>query len=250
MELPIRIRYDGCDYTMDFAMSNAPLDDSNSSFDVPELHNGDRMTQREFHSIYERMPANFRAELIGGTVFVSSPLRQPHGQKHLRLGSIFDAYQAFTPGVEACDNTTVILGDADEVQPDLFLRILPECNGQSANTYEEYVTGAPELVAEIAHSSKAIDLHQKRKRYAKAGVLEYIVVCLQPPQIFLYNMKTAQLLKTDDNGVLKSVIFPGLWLHVDALLQMNYQLSMDVLKQGIASTEHEIFVCELAESRR
>lgn len=53
-------------------MSNAPLDNSKSSSDVPELHNGDFMTQREFHTIYERMPVSFRAELIGGTVFVSA----------------------------------------------------------------------------------------------------------------------------------------------------------------------------------
>src|SRR5205823_6033862 len=34
----------------------------------PELHTGDRMTREEFHRIYEQMPKEFRAELIGGIV--------------------------------------------------------------------------------------------------------------------------------------------------------------------------------------
>src|SRR5947209_2877577 len=141
----------------------------------PELHNGDRMTQKEFHRVYEQMPDNFRAELIGGIVYVGSPLKRPHGKDHLRLGTLFDTYQGHTPGVDAADNATVILSEDDEPQPDLYMRILPACGGQSRDTEDQYIDGAPELLAEIAHSSRAIDLHTKRQRYADAGVLEYIV---------------------------------------------------------------------------
>jgi hypothetical protein len=49
-----------------------------------ELHAGDRMTREEFHRIYERMPKKFKAELIGGTVFVASPLKWKHGTKRKR----------------------------------------------------------------------------------------------------------------------------------------------------------------------
>lgn len=48
----------------------------------------------------------------------------------------FLAYAGRTPGLEAGDNATVILGDEDEVQPDLFLRILPRHGGQSRNIVE------------------------------------------------------------------------------------------------------------------
>src|SRR5207302_559487 len=95
------------------------------------LQNGDRMTQKEFHEIYENTPEGFRAELIGGIVYVSSPLRRPHGMNHLPLGAVLFLYEGSTPGVESGDNATVMLGEEGEPQPDLLLRILPEYGGQS-----------------------------------------------------------------------------------------------------------------------
>ncbi len=68
-----------------------------------------------------------------------------------------------TPGFEASDNATVVLGEENEPQPDLFLRILPQFGGQTRTTKDQYVEDAPELVAEIAHSSRAIyNFTQKR----------------------------------------------------------------------------------------
>src|SRR5947209_16507018 len=71
----------------------------------PELHNGDRMTREEFHRIYEQMPEDFQAELIGGIVYVASPLKRRHGTNHLPLGTLFFTYESNTPGVESGDNT-------------------------------------------------------------------------------------------------------------------------------------------------
>ena len=47
-----------------------------------DLHNGDRMTQAEFHRRYEKTTEDFRAELIGGIVYLSSPLKWHHGTSH------------------------------------------------------------------------------------------------------------------------------------------------------------------------
>jgi hypothetical protein len=63
-----------------------------------ELHNGDLMTRAEFHRIYERMPEDFRAELIGGIVYVAPPVKLRHGTNHLPLGTLFFAYEGNTPG--------------------------------------------------------------------------------------------------------------------------------------------------------
>src|SRR5688572_32911518 len=85
----------------------------------PELHSGDHMTREEFHRIYSQMPEDFRAELVGGVVYVASPLKRRHGKTHMLLRSVFAAYEGATPGVDASDNTTVLLGDESEPQPDL-----------------------------------------------------------------------------------------------------------------------------------
>jgi Uma2 family endonuclease len=104
-----------------------------------ELKNGDHMSQAEFHRLYQQMPEDLRAELIGGIVYVSSPPRRQHGVNHLPLGTVLFAYRGHTPGVECGDNTTLILCETGEPQPDLFLRILPEFGGQSSTNEDDYI---------------------------------------------------------------------------------------------------------------
>src|SRR5262249_9877106 len=111
--------------------------------EVPELPNGDRMSREEFHRIYEKMPEDFKAELIGGIVYVASPLSLRHGTNHLPLRTLLFAYEEHTQDVQSGDNATVILGDEGEPQPDLFLRILPAYGGQSRTSAEDYVFWAP-----------------------------------------------------------------------------------------------------------
>src|SRR5262245_9545338 len=142
--------------------------------ELPELHNGDRMSREEFHRIYEKMPESFKAELIGGIVYVASPLKRRHAMNHLPLGSLFFTYELQTPGVESGDNATILLSESSEPQPDLYLRILPEFGGQSRTSPDDYVLGSPELLAEIAVSSRSVDLHAKLEDYARNKVLEYL----------------------------------------------------------------------------
>lgn len=216
----------------------------------PQLDNGDRMKQPEFHEIYEQMPEGFKAELVRGTVFVSMPLRKPHAKDHVRLSSILDTYEASTPGVEVLSESTTILGSDDEVQPDLLLRILPEYGGKSRDTYDQYIEGPPELICEIAHSSRAIDLNLKRKRYERAGVLEYIVLCLNPREVHWFDFASKAMLQLNSDGVFRSNIFPGLWLCNQGLLERDYHRIMEVLKQGLTTADHSDFCERLARGRK
>ena len=211
-----------------------------------ELHSGDRMSRDEFHRIYQEMPEDFEAELIGGIVYVASPLKRRHGTNHLPLGSLFFAYEGHTPGIESGDNTTILLGDDGEPQPDLFLRILPEYGGRSQTTDDDFVAGPPELIAEIAHSSRSIDLHAKHDDYARYGVQEYLVVCLQEGTLRWFDLQADHELSPDSDGILRMKTFPGLWIHGDSLLSKNYARLMATLEQGLATPEHAEFVKQLA----
>jgi Uma2 family endonuclease len=215
----------------------------------PELQTGDRMTADEFMRVYEQTPEDFKAELIGGIVYVASPLKRRHGTTHPLLGSVFCAYLGHTPGVECGDNTTVLLGEEGVPQPDLYLRILPEYGGQSRNTPDDYVGGAPELTAEIANSSRAIDLHAKRHDYARYGVLEYLVVCLRERQLRWFDLRAGQELQPDSGGVLRLQTFPGLWIHIESLFNQDYTALMATLEQGLATPEHAAFITQLATRR-
>lgn len=218
--------------------------------EILELHNGDRMTREEFHRIYEQMPENFRAELIGGIVYVNSPLRLTHGMNHLPLGSVFLLYESRTPGVQSGDNATILLGDEGEPQPDLFLRIHPEYGGQSRTTDDDYVEGAPELVAEIAYSSRAIDLHAKYQDYAQSGVREYLVLSLREDKLYWFDLQADQELQPGSDGVIRIRTFPGLWIHVPALIARDPARLIKTLDDGLNAPEHQAFIQKLESQRR
>jgi Uma2 family endonuclease len=104
------------------------------SFPSSVLRDGAQMTREDFHRAYEQTPDDFKAELIGGIVHVSSPLRIPHAKYSSFLIMLVGLYRAGTPGVECGDNATIILSDDSEPQPDIYLRILPAFGGRSQTT--------------------------------------------------------------------------------------------------------------------
>jgi Uma2 family endonuclease len=214
-----------------------------------DLHSGDRMDREEFHRLYEQAPRDFRAELIGGIVFVSSPLSRRHGIAHPPLSTVLFAYEASTAGTECGDNATLLLGDDAEPQPDLYLRILPEYGGQST-TKKDYVNGAPEFVAEIALSSRSIDLHAKRDDYTRHGVLEYLVVSLREQQLYWFDLRARQELSLDADGICRIRTFPGLWVDSAALLRRDFLALMATLQKGLATPEHADFVARMAAARQ
>lgn len=222
------------------------------------LHRGDKMDQPEFHRAYSDMPEEYRAELIGGMVFEPSPLSVEHGEIHGYLVAAILAYAGRTKGLHAGDNATVILGPEDEVQPDVFLRILPEYGGRSKTIARrdrkisrkplKYVKGTPELIAEVAHSSRAIDLHFKKERYRLAGALEYLVVCLDPEGIHWFDMSNGNEFACQF-GIFQSKVFPGLWIDGEALLKCDYTALLESINAGMRSSEYALFAEKLRIAR-
>lgn len=215
---------------------------------LPPLENGERLDQKTFHARYEAMPEGTRAELIGGIVYMPSPLKLPHGRMHSRVSHWLANYEDTTPGVEAYDNVTAILGEESEPQPDVCLIIAPEKGGQMRVNKDEYLEGAPELIAEVASSSEFFDLHAKKDDYERAGVGEYIVVALRQNRVFWFISRNGQFeeLALGADGIYRSEVFPGLWLDPAALLRRDGARLREVLQQGLATPEHAAFVARLA----
>jgi Uma2 family endonuclease len=208
------------------------------------------MTREEFHRRYEQCPPHVKAELIDGVVYVASPVGSLHANHQPELSGALWLYKAATPGVEILDNATTILGPENEPQPELALRILPECGGRSGTTTERYVEGAPELVAEIAHSSRNLDLHQKREAYQRAGVLEYVVWSLEEPELHWFDFRAGRPLRPNRQGTFRSRAFPGLWIDRQALLDRDTLRIVATVQQGVASRPHGAFVKRLQAARR
>jgi Uma2 family endonuclease len=214
---------------------------------IPSLEAGQRLRQPEFHARYHAMPARVRAELIGGVVFMPSPLGNPHGIVDAAVMLWLGTYKSRTPGIQVSHNVTTILDEDNEFQPDCWLRILPAKGGQTRDV-GKYVGGCPELVVEVAASSRSIDLGSKLAEYERAGALEYVVFALDPDEVFWYVRQNDRLVRVDagPDGLYHSRTFPGLWLDPVALFSDDGLALLAALDRGLATDEHAGFLAPLA----
>jgi Uma2 family endonuclease len=220
---------------------------------IPPLENGDRLTRDEFERRYNAMPHLKKAELIGGVVYMPSPVRQRyHGRQHSHLNCWLAVYEGSTPGVEVGDNSTVRLDLENEPQPDCLLFIQPEHGGRVQIGEDGYIEGAPDLVAEVAASSVSYDLGKKLEAYAANGVREYVVWRVRDRAIDWYVNRGGgfERILPDADGILRSEVFAGLRLDPEALLRADLNTVLAVLQRGLDSPEHAEFVARLARDRR
>ena len=214
------------------------------------LNSGDCLTQKEFHAIYSKMPKHVRAELIGGIVYVASPMKRRHGMNQTALGGVILAYEAATPGTESGTSVTVILDQENEQQPDICLRILPEFGGRTQTTDDDYIAGAPEFVCEISDSTRSLDLNAKKREYAEKGVLEYLVFNLRDSRFHWFDFATSREHTIDADGIIRIKAFPGLWIDTAGVLDRDLRQLLKVLDIGLASPEHTAFLKKLAAAKK
>jgi hypothetical protein len=217
---------------------------------VPPLGPGDKLTREEFLRRWEAHPEIKCAELIGGIVYMPSPVKLEQGNIESDVGLWLGTYSVATPGTDGGHNTTTLLLD-DTPQPDLHLRILPEYGG---NSWEEdgYLGGVPEFLAEVCLSSAAYDLHVKYDLYEAAQVPEYLAVLRYEREIRWHRLSDGkyELQPPDADGVWRSRVFPGLWLDGAALLARDRAKVLKRLQEGIASHAHQEFVARLAAANQ
>ena len=217
----------------------------------PPLRKGDRMTSDEFIRRWEAMPDLSRAELIDGVVHRASPVTDIHADFHFRISSWLTLYVLSTPGCGARTEATWLISNDAVPQPDLALKILPEHGGQS-RVEGKYAAGAPELIVEVGYSSSARDAGAKLRLYERSGVREYITV--RPVKELLIwrelrDGKFRELAPAPADGLLRSKVFPGLWLDTAALWNNDLPGLAAVVQRGVSSEEHARFVQALSRPK-
>jgi Uma2 family endonuclease len=219
----------------------------------PRLENGDRLTRAEFERRYEAMADVKKAELIEGVVHMPSPVRTAaHSEPHACIVTWLGLYSAATPGVRHGDNATVRLDLDNEPQPDALLRIEEAFGGRARLSPDDYISGPPELVVEVASSSVSIDRHDKFHVYRRNGVLEYLIWQVLDRRVEWFVLEEDQytLLAPDERGIIHSRIFPGLRLAVDALLKGDLAAVLAEQQAALDTAEHRQFVASLAARSR
>lgn len=217
---------------------------------IPPLSAGDRLTVAEFERRYAAMPELKKAELVEGVVYVPSPVSQSrHGHPHSCLAYWLNHYAARTPGSETGDNATVRLDLDNEPQPDLLLYLLPVCGGRTHLDAGGMLEGPPELVVEITASRASYDLHDKLHAYRRSGVPEYLVWRVDDGDFDWFVLRDGRYDRLPEvGGMLRSEVFPGLWLDVAAALRRDLPALARAVEAGTASPEHAAFVGGLRES--
>jgi Uma2 family endonuclease len=212
------------------------------------LRNGEHLSRAEFERRWDATPGLRRAELIEGIVFMSPPISDIHGSLHSLLFRYLDRYAAATPGVSSRITTSLRLDHKNEFQPDCLLRIEPPNLGHSRVSKDGFIEGAPELIAEVAVSSADYDAHEKREVYERAGVQEYMLWQVLDARCDWWTLQEGVFvpLKPRSDGVHCSLVFPGLWLDLRALLAGDERKVSRALEKGLGSPEHSTLVQRLA----
>jgi len=216
----------------------------------PPLENGERLTANEFLRRYEAMPDGVRAELIEGRVYIDmSPVSGHHGRPHATLGFWLGYYTSRTPGLMFYDNTTTRLDADNTVQPDLSLTVPSASTGKIAEDAKGYIVGGPQLVAEIANTTRSLDLNEKLHAYRRNGVQEYLVWRTRDAAVDWFVLEGDDYARLDPDpadGLLKSRVYPGLWLDVAALLEHDLAAVAAAVERGCTGGDHTAFAKMIA----
>lgn len=228
---------------------------------IPELRDGDRISKSEFWRRYEASKYVHRAELIDGVVHViaASPIpgleqtvapisNEGHGFPHSDLLFWLATYAFSTPGVRSGGPGTIRgTGKKSSPEPDAILRIMPEYGGRALSDSKGYLIRGPELILEISNTTTQIDLGPKLRIHQADGVPEYFVWRTRHQVIDWFQLERGEYvpLVPDADGILKSRVFPGLWLDPNAMIAGDMAKVLAVVQHGIASPEHAKFVEKL-----
>lgn len=218
---------------------------------MPPLLPGDFLTRAEFERRYQAHPEIKKAELIEGIVYMPSPVSAGrHGDPHFNLITWLGVYGATVPGLHGSDNATLRLDNLNEPQPDALLRLDTAHGGRARLDEEGYLEGPVELILEIAASSASYDMNQKKAVYARHGIQEYLVVLTHEQRVVWFILRDGAYveLAPGEDGILRSEIFPGLWLQPAALWDNDMASLLRTVQQGIASPAHRAFLQTLTNA--
>ena len=99
-------------------------------------------------------------------------------------------------------------------------------------------------------SSTEVDFGPKRKLYQRAGVREYITIeTFRKRIVWRVLVDGVYMQREAPDGILRSEVFPGLWLDVAAFWAEDGAKMLAALHAGLSSEDHQKFVERLSAAK-
>ncbi len=186
-----------------------------------------------FEQFLEWLDEETHAEWVEGEVRVMSPVSDAHADLNDLLRAIVRLFvEEKGLGMVRSEPFLIRLGEGmPAYSPDLFFVSIPRLHLMRSNFFD----GAPDLVVEIiSPESRARDRGEKFENYEKAGVREYWLIDPERRRAEFYHLGEDgfyEPMPVDEQGVVRSVELPGLWLKVSWFWQKPLPNVMDVLRE-------------------
>lgn len=189
----------------------------------------ERMTYEEFLAFPHE---NQHVEWVDGRVVPMAAVSDSHSDIVLFLNAILRIYaEKNNLGVIRGDPYNMKTGpDLPGRQPDLlFVR-----QANIGRLKSSHLDGPADWVAEvISPGTRRVDRVDKFREYETGGVLEYLLIDSERPQVELYRLTNGRYeeILPDASGVLASVAIEGFWLKADWLTTRPLPSLPDVLRE-------------------
>ena len=171
------------------------------------------MSLEEFHALPED---GNRYELIDGELLVAAAPSLKHFWALKRLKDRFEESVERTGwGIVFFAPVEVQLGGPTAVQPDLFVLRRDRLHLLQADA----LVGSPDVVVEVlSPATRNADLQSKRRRYERAGVLEYWIADPEHDTLAVYALRGGRYEAVPViDGRVASTVVPGLVVEITPL---------------------------------
>ena len=216
---------------------------------IPALVDGERMDRPTFEARFDATPGLKFAELIEGVVRFPVPASfRKCSEARFDLIGWCAYYTAYTPGLKGSAHGHIRFDEQNILQPTATVFVNPVLGGQVRISADDYLEGVPEWILEVGFDSLA-RICQKLGVYQDHGVREVLIAHLAKQSFYRFGAQDGrfELLETSCEGILRSEVYPGLWLDPVAMLTGNMPRVFEVVRQGLASPEHAAFVEQLRQ---
>ena len=160
-------------------------------------------------------------------------------------------YRMSTPGLYVCVHAQVQINESTRVVPGLLAQVnsgtLKQCDTGDENGDYDHFTGPPNFIFDVFRKEQRNDYDLRKKLFEQSGVIEY-VAWFNLEDLPVWNRLvdgTYQEIKEDQDGLIKSVSLPGLWIPMKALADRDMWSVMAKISHGITREGHRDFMATI-----